>query len=359
MSVYLDKKTKRFFIQFQFRGETYKERLPEGTTKKQAETIETKMRSDLLFESHGIPTKTNTATFASVIRDVFGPYAEANYSKDTYDKAVHICKQAIPFFKGPLKGIKPSDVERFKNYRASLPTMHKTKRAPATVARELSIISKLFSLAVKNDLIDYNPVSRVEKPFFDNVQDKVLRLEDEDKFFAAFKSEWCRDVCLVALYTGLRQNDILNLTRFNVDLEAGVIRLKQGKTRRNHICIIPDKIRPMLEWRCKRKSDSPLVFPSPKTGKLGTQTKTAIRNACVRAKIPIITIRDLRRSAGSRLELLGINAGTIAKFLGHSDMRSVHRYQRSAEALREASKALENQTNSANLSFPAKIAKIK
>lgn len=352
MPVYLDKRTKRFFIQFQFRQQTYKERLPDKTTRKQAEMIEVKMRNDVMLESHGIVSRQKDITFDRFLKEYFAPYAEAKYSKGSYEYAVTVCKAALELFRGrPLRGIKPADIERFKNIRASLVTQHDRPRKPATVAREMSIISKLFSIAVQNDLCDYNPYTRVEKPKFDNVQDTILRLEDEEAFFAAFKSEWCRDICKVALYTGLRQNDILNLTRFNVDLDAGVIRLVQGKTQRRIEVIILDTIRPMLEWRCRRASSSPLVFPSPKTGKAGTQTKTAIRNACIRAKIPVITIRDLRRSCATRLEDLGFSSGTIAKYLGHSDLRSVHRYQRSRDAMREAAKALENQVKPA-ISLP-------
>lgn len=360
LPVYLDKKTSRLFIQFQYKGTTYKERLPAGTTKKAAAEIETKMRGDLLFQSHGIAQRASRdITFEAFVRNYFGPHADAKYCKDSFDQASHIVKAAMPFFKGKaMRSIKPADIERFKTYRENLITQHKRRRKPATVAREMATISKIFSLALKNDICDYNPYSRVEKPFFDNVQDTILRLEDEDKFFAAFRSDWCRDICLVALYTGLRQSDILNLTRFNVDLDAGVIRIVQGKTQRRIECVIVNKLRPMLEWRYKRRSDSPLMFPSPRTGKAGTQTRTAIKNACIRAEIPVITIRDLRRSCATRLEDLGFNSGTIARYLGHSDLRSVHRYQRSRQALQEAAKALENQSAAA-IAMPLKLRKVK
>lgn len=361
MAIYTDKKTGRLFIQFQHKCSTYKERLPAGTTKKDAEAIEVKMRNDLLFESHGVQrSSSRDLTFEAFVAEYFGPHAEAKYSQASLDQAVHICKAALPFFKGkPMRSIKPADIERFKAYREGLLTQHGKKRQPATIAREMSTISKIFSIAVKNDICDYNPYSRVEKPFFDNVLDTVLRLEDEEKFFAAFQSEWCRDVCMVALYTGLRQSDILNLTRFNVDLDAGVIRIHQAKTKRRIECIIVDKLRPMLTWRYNRRSDSPLMFPSPKTGKVAKQTRTAIKNACIRAGIPVITIRDLRRTCSTRLEDLGFNSGTIAKYLGHSDLRSVHRYQRSRESMRAAALALENQSNPAT-SLPAhKLRKVK
>jgi hypothetical protein len=56
----------------------------------------------------------------------------------------------------------------------------------------------------------------------------------------------------------------------------------------------------------------------------------------------------LRRTFGTRLDELNFNDSTIAKLLGHGDHRSVHRYKRGKDILREAVKALENQK-------PAKI----
>src|SRR3989337_2904011 len=70
---------------------------------------------------------------------------------------------------------KPADIEKFKQHRANTKTQHDTVRKPATVLRELSIISKIFSMAVKNDFLEFNPCSRVEKPKFDNIQNRILR----------------------------------------------------------------------------------------------------------------------------------------------------------------------------------------
>lgn len=126
--------------------------------------------------------------------------------------------KTVPFFRGRLLSqIKPADIERFKLSRFEALTIHDKKRKPATVARELSIISKIFSIAVKNDFLESNPCQRVEKPKFDNLQDRVLLKQDEEKFFKSFNSDWARDVCRLVLFTGLRQNDALGLRKFNID----------------------------------------------------------------------------------------------------------------------------------------------
>ena len=71
--------------------------------------------------------------------------------------------------------------------------------------------------------------------------------------------------------------------------------------------------------------------------------KKACLGAAKRAKIGHLTIRDLRRTFGTRLDELNFNDSTIAKLLGHGDHRSVHRYKRGKAILREAVTALEKQ----------------
>ncbi len=346
MPIYTDKKTKRLFIQFEFDGNSYKRRLPEKTTKKQAEKVETKWKHQLFFEKSGILSD-KEILFEDFLIEYYLPYAEQNHSKVTFDNEVRICKAAMPYFGGRhLRQIKAADVEKFKACRANLETQHKTPRKPATVHRELSIISKVFSLGIKNDYLEYNPCSRVEKPKFDNIQNKILNVEDEEKFFAEFESDWARDVCLLVLNTGLRQNDALGLSKFNVDWNEQIIRLTQGKTKRFVGIPMNQTVYDLLASR--RHNGSDLFFPSPKTGQQGLSVKTACLGAARRAKIGHLTIRDLRRTFGTRLDENNYNDSTIAKLLGHGDHRSVHRYKRGTDILREAVNSLEKQN-------PAKI----
>jgi site-specific recombinase XerD len=229
MPIYTDKKTNRLFIKFSFEGSTYKKRLPEKMTRREAEKIETKLKNNLFFELTGIETK-KKMLFEDFLIEYYLPFAEKHHSKMSFERSVYICKEAVILFRNrDLRSIKPIDLEKFKQIRINTPTIHNKARKPATVARELSILSKVFSLAVKNDFLESNPCSRVEKPKFDNLQNCILKREDEEKFFDSFNSNWARDVCRLVLYTGLRQNDALGLRKFSVDWNSEVIRLVQGK----------------------------------------------------------------------------------------------------------------------------------
>ena len=351
MPVYKDKRG-RLFIEFQFKGRRVKERLPEGTTEAKADTIEIRLKNKVLDEIHGLaadPVK--DITFERFLKEYFDPYS-ARYSKDTFEKCVVICKAALKMFKGrTMRSIKPKDIDHFIATRQALKTMHDTVRKPATVARELSIISKIFSLAVKNDILQSSPVSKVDKPKFDNEMDLVLEREHQEKFLATLPSQWVKDICIVALHTGLRQGDIMSLTRFNVNFEKRLITLIQGKTKRKVEVACSNSVMEILE---RRKNQSPM-FASPKTGKAGSVRHT-MQRTCDKLKIPRISIRDLRRTFATRGVENGFDVTTIADALGHQSLRMALRYVKSVENKRKLADSMENP---ATIPETPKLRKVK
>jgi integrase len=329
MPIYLDKKTNRYYIEFQYKKHRHKERLPAGATKRTAERLEVKLKNDLMFQSHGI---TGDQTFETFIAEIIGPMAE-NWPKARWDRMYLLVRDLMPFVKGkPLRSIKATDLERFKQSRANLLTMHGTIRKPATIEREMSIISSLFTIAVDDDLIEYNPCTRVKRIKFNNEVDKILRREHEDIFFANMHSEWARDICRMALYSGLRQNDIMKLTRFQVDLDEETIALVQGKTVAR--VLIP--MHPIVKEIIQRRMCNGLLFASPVTGTEHGSVRHAMQRACKRAKIPVITIRDLRRTCATRQIEEGNDFTIVAKNMGHGGTRMMPRYTKSLDAQRRS-----------------------
>ncbi len=338
MAIYLDKG--RLYVQFSYKLQRYKRYLPKGATRNDAKKLETKMRSDLMFQAHGIISQSEIL-FEDFVLETFLPYCKNNLSAVNYNNADHICTEALVFLRGKtLRQIKTSDIEAFKNFRINLPTMHKRSRKPATIVRELSVLSKLFSLAQKDDLCDHNPVARIDRPRFDNVQNKVLARLDEPAFLAAFdkdQGQMARDICILVLNTGLRQNDALGLSDFQI-FNGDTIRLVQGKTKR----IVEIPLNAIAAGIVAKYAGKGLLFPSPRTGKPMHFIRKAISGACRRAKIGPVTIRDLRRTFATRLAEDGVDVLTIAMLLGHSDLRMVHRYARSVETKRKAVEKLQN-----------------
>jgi integrase len=340
MPIYTDKKSGTFFVKFDYNGASYKKRLPRGTTKREAKKYEATWKTSLYNESNSLK-EIPQIKFEDFLVKYFLPYSEEN--KKSFERDLIVCKFALEFFKGKnLRDIKPFDIEDFKVQRMKTPTQHDTPRKPATVVREMAVISKIFSLALNNDYVDYNPCQRVEKPKFHNVGRRKLKDGDDEKFFAAFESEWAFDICQVIINTGLRQCDATGLLWSEIDWEAEEIRLLQGKTGREVVIPINGTVKKILQRRFTKRNCE-LVFPSPKSGERGYSVKTAIKGAVKRSKVSRVTVHDLRRTAATRLLDAGADHITIAAILGHTDLRMILRYAQSSKAKRKAVKSLEKQ----------------
>jgi integrase len=344
MPIYADKKTGRLFIEFQYKGTRYKERLPDGTTKKDAERLEVKIKNDLMFQSHGVQSA-SPITFDRFLREHFSLYAESNYCKDTFDQAVRIAKAALPYFRGKsLRQIKAADIERFKQSRIDKPTQHGHARKPATVEREMSIISRMFTIALRNDLIDYNPCSRVEHLKFDNIQNRVLTVEEERLLIPALPTQWAKDVCLMVLNTGLRRNDLMRLTRFQIDRNTRYIHIVQGKTKRANTIYLNDTAFEIINRRWSRSTS--YLFSSQRRPESDRGSiRHTLRRTCEKLKIEVVTMRDLRRTYATRALERGNDSLAVADSLGHSSLRMIPRYVRSQEMKQKLAESIDEYAN--------------
>jgi hypothetical protein len=80
-----------------------------------------------------------------------------------------------------ISEINPPMIEKFKQKSFEGETMYKRKRNPATVNRELCVLSKIFSLAFDAELIDSNPCRRVRKFRTDTRTSEYVFSESEDR----------------------------------------------------------------------------------------------------------------------------------------------------------------------------------
>jgi integrase len=142
-----------------------------------------------------------------------------------------------------IQSIGIRDLEQYKSERL------KEEAAPGTVNKELTALSKLFSILVKNDLLDRNIVREVPKlSEKGNLRQVYVAYSDFAKVLAHLP-DWYAPMALTAYYTGMRQGEIRNLTRSQLDLDRRVIRLGPQDTKeRSHKRVpIHDDLVPVLE----------------------------------------------------------------------------------------------------------------
>jgi integrase len=206
---------------------------------------------------------------------------------------------------------------------------------PATVRRYFAVLSHLFSVAYREwQWVDRNPTRQVTMPrlppgrarFLDDAERKRLLNACKES-----KSPMLYPMVLLALSTGMRRGEILNLEWKDVDLKKGWLVLHQTKNdERRGLPLTGAALQAMKEHARVRRLDTPLVFPG-ETGK-PVNLEKHWQAALTAAKIKDFRFHDLRHSAASELAMGGASPGEIAAVLGHKTLQMVKRYAHLSDA---------------------------
>lgn len=132
-----------------------------------------------------------------------------------------------------VESIRASDVKQYCVER------EKQGAASATINREKYILSKIFRHLMENDLVTKNPVSLVRSPpEKSKVQDVYIPRSDFRKIVDNLP-EWYQPIAWTAFFTGMRQGEIRNLDRSQLDLEQRIIELSSSDTKEGRSKKIP------------------------------------------------------------------------------------------------------------------------
>lgn len=344
------KRGNKWHYAFCIRGVRYRGGIPEARTKFEAEKAETKIRKDVYDGKYGKPS--GEKDFVTFVEEVYKPWAKENKrSFNTNDKykLPMICESEC--FKGKtFAQISPILIEKYKKERREQKMENKRTRKPSTINRELGLISKIFSLAIKYGVTHSNPCSEVQWLPENNHRVRYLLDEEEPLLFAHLKDqrEHLRPLVTVAIGTGMRRGDQFNLHWEKIDFQRNVIYVPNSKTGKDYSVPMNEDVRNTLLQLRNESNRSEYVFVNPETNKPYTDVKRSFGTACRFAGIQGLYWHDLRHTFGTRLAEAGCSEATIASLMGHSDPQTTRRYthatDRAKQAAVEAVRVLRNRT---------------
>ena len=248
-------------------------------------------------------------------------------------------KHLIKFFgEMNLLSISPKDITRYKVLR------REAGLKPATINRELAMLSKAFNVAVREwEWLASNPVSRVSKEKENNERDRWLTV-DEEMSLLENSPEWLRDIILFDLHSGLRQNELLSLTWDRVDMFRKTILINDTKNSKPKTIPLNKTALGILESKARVISiRSKIVFHSKCGTKIDKHNlRRAFLIAMEKAGIRDFTFHGLRHTFATRLAQSGVDLYKISKLLGHKDIKTTQRYAHHCpDSLRDGVEILE------------------
>lgn len=122
-----------------------------------------------------------------------------------------------------LKDLKTHMIQRFYN---SMTTGEKPLSAK-TIKNIHGVLHKALHQAVSNNLIRVNPATACVLPKVQKPEIKPLEPQEIHRVLQEAENDDYRNIFTVALFTGMRQGELLGLSWDCIDFESGVITVKQ------------------------------------------------------------------------------------------------------------------------------------
>jgi integrase len=218
--------------------------------------------------------------------------------------------------------------------------------APRSVHHLRAVLRRALNVGIRRGELHRNAAALAEPIKVTDHEVALMPPEEAQAILAAFRDHPVEPIVALALWTGLRQAEILGLRWPDVDVERRTItvtgslqrltgewRLVPPKTRRSARTIaMPDPLAPILEARRSRQGMQRerlgtawsellpnLVFTtSLGTPLIGTTVTNRFQWTLKSKGLPFRRFHDLRHGCATLLLASGVDLKTVSAILGHS-----------------------------------------
>lgn len=275
----------------------------------------------------------------------------------SYQDVKRKLKSLRDHFHGRAREISYGDIAAFKRLRLSTPVViqkrigkgkYKDEQHPRSIAsvnRELSLLRRLFTVAVQNKWLTRNPFSQGD-PLInlaeEQPRERIATKEERDRLLAACTGDRAhlRPFLILAFDTGFRGSEMYRLRVADVNFEDNCITAisYKGKRRRERQFDMTGRLAGELGKLCEGKQPDDLLF--------GFQSvKRSFNTAKKLAGLADANFRlhDARHTVATRMVKKGLSLSETGKLLGHTQPSTTWRYmhadkhtrKRAAEMLEE------------------------
>ncbi len=240
----------------------------------------------------------------------------------------HLQRIAKHFDNRPIQTIRRNDVAQYVELRQSQGI------SPASINIELAVFSASINYAIKRWEIELvNPVTGL---FYPATPGRLRYLEKEEAARLLVKAKSCSasylsDFIELALNTGARKNELLQLQFKSVDFQRRILTIEAHTTKTGKRRYLPinkaaaDVLERRLAYRNEHCTDALWVFAKRDGNRIKYPDKSfrAIFDA---AGLTDCCVHDLRHTFASWLVSEGVDLIKVRDLLGHSSISMTERY---------------------------------
>jgi integrase/recombinase XerD len=231
-----------------------------------------------------------------------------------------VVRFARHFRKSP-EHLGPAEIRTYLLYLA-----HDKHLAASSIIVAVSALRFFYTVTLKRSWIvkDDIPTGRQAKKL-----PVVLSQGEVARFLAAVDNLKHRVILTVCYATGLRISEAVRLTPAAIDSQRMVIRVEQGKGRKDRYVMLPPRLLDMLRDYWRRTHPGQWLFPGDRPGQpicplTINHTCREVRQQCGIGKP--VTPHSLRHAFAVHLLEAGTDLRTIQLLLGHRNLGTTARY---------------------------------
>lgn len=287
---------------------------------------QTRKADALRGEIRGKKDKLPAKRFDAFADEYLKQWSKLHKRESSYIRDQTSIKQLNPVFgRKYLNEITRRDVEGYISARSA------AGRAPATVNRELCCLKNMLRKAVDWGYLKENPAWGIKQMKENPPEFAFLTFDEIDRLIEATSGR-LKTFFTLAVHTGMRLGELLKLEWRDVDFnkgEQGFITVRDAKNHETRHVPMNSVVRTALHKypqrivngkRCVHvfTNDDGTPYRSVKDGFV-----TALKLAGIERHV---RFHDLRHTFASHLVMKGVDIRTVAKLMGHKDIKMTMRY---------------------------------
>jgi site-specific recombinase XerD len=264
--------------------------------------------------------------FAEIAKDTL-EYSKATKVEEAYRIDGWKMETILGWFQGrSAEEITAQGIER------KLTTLADTGLKPATLNRYRTLLSLIYSLAIRNGKLLINPVRKVKRRKENN--ERVRFLEEREELAVREKirelyAEREAEFDLV-LHTGMRRGEQYPLRRENIDRSNGIITIPRSKHGDTRYIQINSIARAALLTLRERSSEAGYMCPGLDNSRK-RYSRPWFEEFSEKANISNFHGHDLRHTFASRLVMAGVPLRAVQVLIGHKRIETTLRYSHLGE----------------------------
>jgi integrase/recombinase XerD len=172
-------------------------------------------------------------------------------------------------------------------------------------------------------------LQRIKCPKIPKKLPTVLSTDEVTRFFASILGLKHRAILMTAYAAGLRISEVVSLRPDDIDSKRMVIRVRQGKGRKDRYVMLSPRLLDLLREYWKAARPAGWLFPGDIPGQ--PISGKAVYMVCVQAARTArlgkhVTVHTLRHSFATHLLEAGTDIRTIQVLLGHRNLKTTAIY---------------------------------